>query len=340
MAYKKYILPKSIFVETRTIADRERPTIANYGLDLYKFIQSVVDDVIPGTILNANNGLHVTGNFIQLGGDLIQNTVIDGDGEAYSLNITNIDDFSAEAATLTISANSSMFVYTPQINQSLAHTGQVLTLIDDVTGECDWDDALVLGANNGLHLTGNAVYLGGDLSEDTVIDGTLAGWNLTVQDVGLLTLNAGQTFITADNAIDIDSIFVNIIAPNSFVLKTPAYASATNRTHALHMINVGTGEAEFKALNFFPITTVAVAGVYHVAGNESTILVDPTTAGGAIVIDLPAATGVGMLVRVKQITAGAVTIASLSGDLWTTTNVASIPGVHGTTYTLQADGTY
>jgi len=121
MAYKKYILPKSIFVETRTIADRERPTIANYGLDLYKFIQSVVDDVIPGTILSANNGLHVTGNFIQLGGDLIQNTIIDGDS-TYDLTIQDVELMTLSVTDLDLSG---VTVYISDASLAGASNGDV-----------------------------------------------------------------------------------------------------------------------------------------------------------------------------------------------------------------------
>jgi len=196
-----------------------------------------------------------------------------------------------------------------------------------------------------LNLDAGNVQLGGVLSEVTNIDANAFDFSLYSADEIFIEgsnvrVNGTTNLIDGLNVTLNGQTMCTIQADTVLQVQSPGYATALNRISALHMIDNSTGEAEFKALNFFPITTVAVAGVYHVSGEDSTILVDPTTAGGVILIDLPAATGVGMLVRVKQITAGAVTIASLSGDLWTTTNVASIPGVHGTTYTLQADGTY
>lgn len=332
-------------------AGTSNPFLNNADLvDLNDLVYQIVYNIIPGTPtgpLNVQNG--ITGTVtpttfdIELGGILTENTTIDGDTN-YDFIVENSRTINLDSTFLELSGDT---MYIADASLAGASAGDVWTLVNNTTGEGAWQAPVgIANAANGLNLQSTTVRLGGPLDGDTTIDGATNLWGLTIEDLSQLTLNALQTYITANTSIDVDSATVNIISPVSLTMKTPGYGSAVNRTHALHILNTSTGEAEFKALNFFPIKT-ADTNSYSVADGSSTILVDAAVAApvpGTCLVELPDPTlNEGMLVRVKLISAGTMTISAVGvgNTIFTSTDVPSIvENVVGTVYTLQSDGTY
>jgi hypothetical protein len=208
MAYQRVILPRSIIKTEITRADRERGTIANYGIDLYKFVQMVIDDhtSLPVT---ANNGLTATVTptltTIRLGGLLTQDTTIDGDGETFGMGFQALSYFAVECTddlklettgvastidiispgTVSIDAvdieligegtvvrgTSGIFMQTPDQIALTATAGQVLTLVDSANGECEWQDtALSYNVYSAL-----LTQTGTNAPVATVLENTLGG---------------------------------------------------------------------------------------------------------------------------------------------------------------------
>lgn len=104
-----------------------------------------------GGSYTASNGLTLTGSDFTLGGTLTNSTAVDLDVytleftsggnpvlslDATSLSSTGLTSAQIEAATTRISGASLLQIQTP--NYSTASNGDVLTLIDNTTGEAEW----------------------------------------------------------------------------------------------------------------------------------------------------------------------------------------------------------
>jgi Collagen triple helix repeat (20 copies) len=102
-------------------------------------------------IQTADNGLTLTGSNLQLGGVLTQDTVVDGNGGAFDLNLQDLKSFSLSGggsgstgyignSILTIAGSDQLNVITPNVNIGAATLGQVLTLVDTLTGQVEYTD--------------------------------------------------------------------------------------------------------------------------------------------------------------------------------------------------------
>lgn len=417
---KKYILPKSIFVNQRTVADRERGTIANYGVDLEQLIVNTIANATP-PIYSADNGLTLNGLVFELGGTLIQNTTIDGAGSSYSLTLQDLTDFDIVANTMdinadlyldipsiatasngyvltladdttglaewaavpaatvvdadnglslvgttvvlggdlnastgidglnlhgmqwdnlqgyyvnttiaSITASTSLLLETPNVTATTAVNGQVLTLLNQNTGECEWSDASVINAESGLNLSSGIVRLGGLLTQNATINGDSYTYRLLMQNLNIGTLEANTLNLTGNTLV---------------TLTTPTTASNFADTSVLTLDNNLNGECNW-APNNVRKTVLVDSATYAQTEHDYYIFCDPDTAGGAITITLlNPASYPGKKVVIKQTTAGTTSSASITfpgaGPIYTSSAQPSIGTVAaGDVVKLVSDGVY
>ncbi len=124
------------------------------GIDLHDYIVNIVNGGSSNAVITASNGLTINpANNVILGGTLIANTTIDG-GSSADFEIVNIDNqltFQSNG-TITVEGDITQInggdilidsadfisIATPAVNASTASAGEVLTLINATTGECEY----------------------------------------------------------------------------------------------------------------------------------------------------------------------------------------------------------
>jgi hypothetical protein len=129
------------------------PTYWNYGWNYLN------------TILTATNGLNYSTascpNLLKLGGNLIEDTIIDG-VSTYALSLLKIKEFYLTSDIASLAASVDFYIQTPNVINSTAVTGQVLQLIDSISGKVEYatvntsvlfDNAIYV-SENGNDLTG------------------------------------------------------------------------------------------------------------------------------------------------------------------------------------------
>ena len=333
-------LPK-IFLDKRgTVNGRDSHINLSNFINLNAHIVAVITAQLS-TLYSFENGLTLSGNTVNLGGVLNQDTTIDGNVNAYAFNFDNLSEFNVIAEGVVLQGSSSINLQTPDVIALTATAGQVLTLVDGATGECEWQDIppVTVEVNNGLNIDGGVVQLGGSLVEDTEILG--AGFNFAL--TGIVNLGLDSTFlVSTSEEVDIEAYSIMSIhtggtltleGSTDVILRTPDYGTS-EVDYILRTNTASTGSAEWKANNVFPITTTAV----NISLNTTHHTVLVTTGGGNINISLPdAALNDGLTYIVKQIGTGTTTIASAAQDIYSTAQVASVgTTTSGETLTLQA----
>lgn len=137
------------------------------------------DQVATGGV-TATNGVQIISGSVGLGSDLVQHTTIDGQG-IYSFSLDNLKSFysysvnacTISGATATFGTNTDVGhtrIVTPNIQLGAATNGQALVLVDDTTGEVEYQDVAstssvdtinYTASNTGTFLTGsNTYYMG------------------------------------------------------------------------------------------------------------------------------------------------------------------------------------
>jgi len=110
-----------------------------------------------GTLTGANNGLALAGTIVQLGGLLVQSTIVDGNGQAHDLRFKSINeikfdditDFVVEStsslsligdvdATFGTASGGKVFFKTSDSENLNALNGYVPTLVNFLTGEVEY----------------------------------------------------------------------------------------------------------------------------------------------------------------------------------------------------------
>ena len=92
-------------------------------------------------IFTTQNGLTYGGGYLKLGGQLTQNTTIDGKEGLYSLSLIEMSQLTLQASDLTDSTEINLTTTQMQIKTPLyssASAGDVLTILDPTTGEAEW----------------------------------------------------------------------------------------------------------------------------------------------------------------------------------------------------------
>jgi hypothetical protein len=115
------------------------PGVANLTADLYQ---------VP-TLINTNNGqvefLPVP-NIYTKDGSLVTNRIVDGRG--HDLSFTNLAHLDQRAWTNTVAGTQKFELITPGVNNGVAATNMVLTLLDRTTGRSDWQWPAVTSSVN------------------------------------------------------------------------------------------------------------------------------------------------------------------------------------------------
>jgi hypothetical protein len=102
-----------------------------------------VDTGSGGGNVTADNGLTKTADNIQLGGQLVTTTDIDGQSNSFSLtNASSVTLGATDSNHLTqiYISSKQLDLYTPKIDTRAAYAGQVFTLQDETTGTGEWDN--------------------------------------------------------------------------------------------------------------------------------------------------------------------------------------------------------
>lgn len=187
-----YFIDKRIFVTgKKSVMYMDNP------FNLTQYMIGLIDTY---GITSARNGLHLATvlnnagqmtNEVRMGGDLIEDTVISGLN--YSWEVTGCNTITLDStvgldvlsSAMTLSADTILYIQTPNVLGTIATNNQVLTLIDSLTGEVEFADAAggaVQGAINGVNITAGNVELGGDLIKNTTVHGQ-GTWDMNFLEI-------------------------------------------------------------------------------------------------------------------------------------------------------------
>ena len=183
----------NIFIDKRFLVSGKKSVLHLHNpFDLTDYI---LDQIYLFSVTCGQNGtniqtaLHpITGvqlNCIELGGPLLHDTSITG--STFDLSFSNISDF-------TIQSNTNFYLQTPNI--ATATNGDVLTLIDKTTGECEW--------NLSAAVVDNIYIADGDLTGNRILDG-LSSYSLNFNGLFNLTLEVTNDFFLPCNSIGVRS---------------------------------------------------------------------------------------------------------------------------------------
>ena len=122
----------------------------NITIDDTDPLNPIVSSTGGGGSTTADNGLTETTGNIQLGGDLIGNTEINGDNDTYSIDFKRMNSFSFGAITSSLLSDNNTIgvktgsgvqnILTAAIRNITATPGQVLTLVDENTGQVEYQN--------------------------------------------------------------------------------------------------------------------------------------------------------------------------------------------------------
>lgn len=232
------------------------------------------------TTLHPTTGVQL--NCVELGGSLLHDTIVSGDSRTYCMKFADLSSFLVAAndgainidGSLTLNSTGTLEIETPtelQIKTPFIvgaggppNIGDVLTLLNTSTGECEWqaNAAIPPQVRNGLSIDGGFVELGGDLIKNTVVDGFDGGFyrsmsflnseTFQVQGGDFITLSCNDNIsLTNANAINITcstSGYVDISANSAgeLRLRTPNVNNATSTIGQVLTLQAGTaGLAEW-----------------------------------------------------------------------------------------------
>jgi len=202
-------------------------------------------------VTGADNGLTLVTNNVELGGTLYKSTTVDTSGWDFNLldtenfystgnflTFTYVETIINEAQTVDLRGSLAIFIKTPACHALTATPGQVLTLINAASGDCEWQS--IPAGNTNIYLA----------------DGTLAG-NRTLDGLSnTLTFTNISTLSTtvSVNALDFTSlssaqlVSANIVlsGTSTLLVATPGVNAATAiLNQVLTLTNAATGECEW-----------------------------------------------------------------------------------------------
>jgi hypothetical protein len=198
---------------------------------------------VPATLVGADNGLNVTGTDVYFGGTLLQNTEVEGDGNAYNIGFVGMDQFYTESNTLNLQADTQLVLQSPNVVSTTAVTGSVLQLENAATGEAEY-------TSYGIPTTAPTT---GDILVAT--SATNVGFQAQYQSV---------SYHVADSNVDLSTV-AGVAAGERF-MSIPAYMNGW-KFHSITLVNDGTGGA-------------VTALDYSVTQNGGTTLTSDSWGGG------------------------------------------------------------
>lgn len=99
---------------------------------------TVTFQTIPSNLIGADNGLSMSGSDVYLGGTLLQDTEVDGDGDTYSIGFTNMNEFVADGDVVSLSSITDLRLQTPGFNVSTPVLNSIVQLIDTLEGGVEY----------------------------------------------------------------------------------------------------------------------------------------------------------------------------------------------------------
>jgi hypothetical protein len=247
----KYYIDKRVFK-----SGRKNPFL---NLADTHFLNDLVYQIIYGTAPNTTTGPLLIQNglssqvtpqnfLIEMGGPLLRDTVVLGNN--YNFTINNISELLLDSQDLALCANNSFILKTPDLVS--ASNGWVLTLVDSLTGEAEWQPAAggaVTGADNGLSVLGSNVELGGTLYKNTLIEGAGYTIDFNALDSFVVTGDFGSMLFNESALLQANTGVLTVASPNSLRVRTPAcFPGAPIPAVAgqvLTLLNPFNGEAEY-----------------------------------------------------------------------------------------------
>jgi hypothetical protein len=232
-------------------------------------------------VTGADNGLTLFSNNIELGGVMYKATSVDASG--FSFSLLNVDSFNSngdfltftytetitnEAQIVEIKGTSAIVIKTPACFALTATPGQVLTLTNASTGQCEWQS--IPAGNTNIYLAD------GTLQGNRILNGD--SFNLNFNNISTLsTSNVNSLDLTSLSSAQLVSANIVLSGTSTLLLATPGVNAATaTLNQVLTLTNAATGECEWQTVATGTDTSLAtddqnLTGNRNVNGNTNTL---------------------------------------------------------------------
>jgi len=198
------------------------------------------DDLLTGNRQLGGSGFNLT----------LDNVLTFATTGTSNIDLTSIVTASLVSPTVTIDGSSQLFIKTPLVGSGTPPSiGDVLTLSNAVTGECEWI-VTPAGADTNIY------NVDGDLDADRTLRG-LSLWFLKLIDLTAFEVNSQTLALTQSGSVSIDAPTINIASTTltsiegqgAVQIKTPLFFVGTPPLvgDILTLTNATTGECEWQA---------------------------------------------------------------------------------------------
>jgi len=198
------------------------------------------DDLLTGNRQLGGSGFNLT----------LDNVLTFATTGTSNIDLTSIVTASLVSPTVTIDGSSQLFIKTPLVGSGTPPSiGDVLTLSNAVTGECEWI-VTPAGADTNIY------NVDGDLDADRTLRG-LSLWFLKFVDLTAFEVNSQTLALTQSGSVSIDAPTINIASTTltaiegqgGVQIKTPLFFVGTPPLvgDILTLTNATTGECEWQA---------------------------------------------------------------------------------------------
>jgi hypothetical protein len=269
--------------------------------DLVAIIQGYINNglltITSGSSYIFQNALTENSGIVELGGSLTKNTTIDGNNN-FGIALNNLVGFSIGASGIDTFSNyirstafggitfttDTLELQTPSVTGGSALNGQVLTLIDAITGESEWQTLTIpnLTYQNGLIKTLNIVELGGNLLHHTEINGVSNTYDMQFRDINLFTVSSDEMDIYSNNNMLVTGLDTSIKGSSTLSLNTPNIQnSLSSLGQVFTLIDPLSGSGEWQSITF-PTDIFLQSGTFNTTTNNLELTLNDSTQ-----IDIP-----------------------------------------------------
>lgn len=234
-------------------------------------------------VTGADNGLTLVSNNVELGGTMYKATSVDAAG--FSFSLLNVDSFNSngdfltftytetiinEAQNIDLRGSLSFYIKTPDCFALTATPGQVLTLLNATSGECEWQS--IPAGNTNIYLAD------GVLQTNRILDGNSNTLTFTNISTLATTISVNALDLTSLSSAQLVSANIVLSGTSTLLLATPGVNAATaTLNQVLTLTNAATGECEWQTVPTGTNTELAtddqnLTGNRNVNGNTNTLL--------------------------------------------------------------------
>ena len=235
-------------------------------------------------VTGADNGLTLVSNNVELGGTMYKATSVDAAG--FSFSLINVDSFNSngdfltftytetiinEAQNIDLRGSLSVYLKTPACHIPITSSpGQVLTLLNAASGECEWQS--IPAGNTNIYLAD------GTLQGNRALDGNSNTLTFTNISTLATTISVNALDFTSLSSAQIVSANIVLSGTSTLLLATPGVNAATaTLNQVLTLTNAATGECEWQTVPTGTNTELAtddqnLTGNRNVNGNTNTLL--------------------------------------------------------------------